>query len=81
MAIGLAPIGWVLFSPSQRSLRSLTVLGTSLVPLAPPLMLALPFPLSSKKRSRLLKLKIGIRPLDGHQLQPHPLLFYPPFLP
>src|SRR5580693_65899 len=81
MAMGLAPMGRVLFSPSRRSLRSHVVLGASLVPLSPLVSLALPFPLSLRKRLRLVKLWIGIRLLGGLRFRPPPHPLFPPFPP
>jgi hypothetical protein len=56
MVMGLALMGRVPFSPSRRSPRSHAVLGASLVPLSPLVSLALPFPLSLRKRLRPVKL-------------------------
>jgi hypothetical protein len=72
MVMGLAPMGCVPSSPLQRSPTGLMVLSTSLVPLAPLLPLALPFPLSLRKRWRLPKLTNGFRLLDAHWLWPPP---------
>jgi hypothetical protein len=73
MAMGLAPMGRVLFSPSRRNPRSHAVLGASLVPLSPLVSLALPFRLNLRKRLRPVKHSIRIRLLDGLRFRPPPL--------